>query len=125
MLGDNEAFATVAVRDMGVAREFYEKTLGLTIAEEPGEEVMEFKTGAGKLFVYQSTFAGTNRATGVTWPMSRPIDDMVRALASKGVRFEHYDIPELHLEGDVHVHGSMRVAWFEDPDGNIHTLVSG
>jgi hypothetical protein len=41
------------------------------------------------------------------------------------VRFEHYDLPKLHLEGDVHVGGDMRVAWFTDPDGNIHSIVSG
>lgn len=125
MLGDIEAFATVAVRDLDVARDFYEKKLGLALAETRGDEVVAYKAGRCKLFVYRSTFAGTNRATAVTWPMSQPVDDMVRQLAAKGVQFEHYDIPDLRLEGDVHVHGSMRVAWFKDPDGNIHTLVSG
>jgi hypothetical protein len=28
-------------------------------------------------------------------------------------------------QGDVHVAGSMKAAWFKDPDGNIHALVSG
>jgi hypothetical protein len=27
-------------------------------------------------------------------------------------------------DGDVHVGGDMRVAWFKDPDGNIHSLAS-
>jgi hypothetical protein len=26
------------------------------------------------------------------------------------------------LEGDVHVAGRTRVAWFKDPDGNIHSV---
>jgi hypothetical protein len=28
-------------------------------------------------------------------------------------------------KGDVHIGGDMKVAWFKDPDGNIHALVSG
>ena len=39
--------------------------------------------------------------------------------------FEHYDMPGMTLEGDVHVHEAMRVAWFKDPDGNIISLVGG
>ena len=27
-------------------------------------------------------------------------------------------------EGDVHVAGDMKVAWFKDPDGNIHSLMN-
>jgi hypothetical protein len=40
------------------------------------------------------------------------------------VPFERYDMPGAKLEGDVHVFDGMRVAWFKDPDGNIHSLVS-
>jgi hypothetical protein len=40
-------------------------------------------------------------------------------LKSKGVTFEHYDMPGLSLEGDIHVGQGMKVAWFKDPDGNI------
>jgi hypothetical protein len=29
------------------------------------------------------------------------------------------------MDGDVHVFGTHRVAWFTDPDGNIHSLVNG
>jgi len=27
-------------------------------------------------------------------------------------------------QGDIHVTGSMRTAWFKDPDGNIFSLIS-
>ena len=40
------------------------------------------------------------------------------ALKAKGVKFEHYDLPGMKREGDVHVGGDMKVAWFKDPDGN-------
>jgi len=55
-------------------------------------------------------------------------DDIVRlvaALGARGVRFEHYDMPGTKLEGDLHVMGGMKVAWFKDPDGNILNLING
>jgi hypothetical protein len=41
------------------------------------------------------------------------------------VKFEHYDMPGLTRNGDVHEGQGMKVAWFKDPDGNILNLVSG
>ena len=49
----------------------------------------------------------------------------MRTLKGKGVRFEHYDLPDTTREGDVHVSGDIRVAWFKDPDGNILSLFQG
>jgi len=40
------------------------------------------------------------------------------------VTFERYDLPGTTREGDVHVTGELKVAWFKDPDGNIHSLVN-
>ena len=74
--------------------------------------------------MYRSSFAGTNKATALTWTVD-DIDDVVRTLKAKGVTFEHYDMPDTRLEGDVHVSGDRRVAWLKDPDGNILALASG
>ncbi len=52
------------------------------------------------------------------------MDAEVKALKNKGVAFEHYEMPGSTLEGDVHVFGDMRVAWFKDPDGNILNLIN-
>ncbi len=49
----------------------------------------------------------------------------MKELQSKGVTFEHYDMPGRELEGDIHVVAGIKVAWFKDPDGNILNLVSG
>jgi hypothetical protein len=87
------------------------------------EEVVAFKTGQSKLFVYRSTYAGTNKATAVTW-VTEEVEDLVRTLKARGVSFEHYDLPKMTRLGDLHVHGTMKVAWFKDPDGNIFSLVT-
>jgi hypothetical protein len=52
------------------------------------------------------------------------VEDVIRRLKSKGVRFEHYDLPDTRREGDVHVSGHIKVAWFKDPDGNILSVVN-
>jgi catechol 2,3-dioxygenase-like lactoylglutathione lyase family enzyme len=125
MLSGKDAVATVAVGKLDAARRFYEGTLGLKVAGTEGEELITFESGGGKLFVYRSQFAGTNRATAVTWVVGNEIDTIVRTLKAKGVVFEHYDLPGMLREGDVHVADGIRAAWFKDPDGNILSIVNG
>jgi hypothetical protein len=71
----------------------------------------------------EHAFAGTNHATALTWTVD-DVDDVVRTLKSKGVTFEHYDLPDTRRQGDVHVSGDLKVAWFKDPDGNILSVVN-
>ena len=125
MLGGPDAVATVAVRDLKAASRFYEETLGLTRIHDEGSQAYTYRTGDSTMIVYQSEYAGTSRATAVTWIVGDQVDALVEALKEKGVRFELYDMPETRHEGDVHVAGKIRVAWFKDPDGNIHALVNG
>lgn len=122
MLSDKNAIATVAVKNLEAAKSFYERTLGLT-KEMENDDVVAFRTGESKLFVYRSQFAGTNRATAVTWVVE-DIEDLVRTLKARGVSFEHYDLPNMMWQGDLHVRETMKVAWFKDPDGNIFSLVT-
>jgi catechol 2,3-dioxygenase-like lactoylglutathione lyase family enzyme len=123
MLRDTDAVATLAVKDLDVAARFYEETLGLTRAGAEDGEVIVFQSGDTKINVYRSSFAGTNKATALTW-MVNDVEDVVRRLQAKGVRFEHYDLPETTREGDVHISGNVKVAWFKDPDGNILSVVN-
>jgi len=122
MLSDREAVATVAVKNLEAARQFYEGKLGLAKVME-NEEVLAFKTGASTLFVYKSQYAGTNKATAVTF-VAPEVEELVQTLRSRGVTFEHYDLPQLTRQGDLHVNGTMKAAWFKDPDGNIFSLVT-
>jgi catechol 2,3-dioxygenase-like lactoylglutathione lyase family enzyme len=124
MLGDKDAVANVAVKNLDVAKKFYEGTLGLKQLHVEGGELIVYKTGGSQLNVYISKFAGTNKATAVTWSVGDKLEEEVRALKAKGVAFEHYDMPGMKIEGDIHVSGDMKVAWFKDPDGNILNLVN-
>jgi catechol 2,3-dioxygenase-like lactoylglutathione lyase family enzyme len=124
MLRDRNAVANLAVKDLKVAKNFYEGTLGLEPVGAEGEELIVYRSGQSTLNVYRSKEAGTNRATAVTWTVGKDVKKVVQSLKAKGVTFEHYDMPGLKLEGDVHVGADMEVAWFKDPDGNILNLVS-
>ncbi|HUF12964.1 MAG TPA: VOC family protein [Longimicrobiales bacterium] len=125
MLSGHDAVATVAVRDLKAASRFYEDMLGLERIHDEESQAYTYRTGGSTMLVYQSEYAGTNRATAVTWMVGDRVDALVESLKAKGVRFERYDMPETRHDGDVHVAGETRVAWFKDPDGNIHALVNG
>jgi catechol 2,3-dioxygenase-like lactoylglutathione lyase family enzyme len=91
-LGDKDAAANIAVKNLEKAKKFYEDTLGLTQVGSEGQEVIVFKSGNSTIYVYQSQYAGTNQATAVTWVVGgEDIEDIVRELKAKGVNFEHYD----------------------------------
>jgi catechol 2,3-dioxygenase-like lactoylglutathione lyase family enzyme len=123
MLRETDAVATLAVKDLGVAARFYEETLGLSRAGADDNEAIVFESGDTTINVYRSSFAGTNKATALTWSVD-DVDDVVRTLKGKGVKFEHYDLPDTRREGDVHISGDVKVAWFKDPDGNILSVVN-
>jgi catechol 2,3-dioxygenase-like lactoylglutathione lyase family enzyme len=125
MIGDKEAAATIAVKDLAVAKDFYETKLGLKRVATEGSEAVVYRSGVSKVVVYRSEYAGTNRATAANWMVGNDLEREVETLKGRGVRFEHYDMPGLTRQGDVHVAGDMKVAWFKDPDGNILSLVSG
>jgi catechol 2,3-dioxygenase-like lactoylglutathione lyase family enzyme len=123
MLGKTNATANIAVKDLATAKKFYEGTLGLKQVDAEGDEVIVMKSGDTLINVYRSQYAGTNKATAVTWAVGDEIGRIVKALKDKGVTFEHYDMPGTKLEGGIHVGYGMKVAWFKDPDGNILNLI--
>lgn len=119
MLDHTDAMATVAVKSLDGARPFYEQVLGLTPVGEPQMGVILYTAGAARIVVYESQFAGTNKATALTWGLGPEIDPIVADLRAKGVVFERYDMPGATYQDGVHVMGEARLVWFKDPDGNI------
>jgi hypothetical protein len=97
MLGENDAIANIAVKNLETARKFYEGVLGLTPVGAEGQEVVVFKSGNSRINVYRSQYAGTNQATALTWSVGQNLPGIARALKSKGVPFEHYDLPGMRL----------------------------
>ena len=122
MLGKTDATPMIAVKDLDRAKKFYEDTLGLKSKDEWGGEGTTLKSGDTLINVYRSEFAGTNKATALTFDVD-DIDKEVSELKEKGIFFEHYDLPGLERRGDLYVGDGMKTAWFKDPDGNILSLI--
>ncbi len=70
--------------------------------------------------VYPSAYAGTNKATAVSFQVpGEAFDAEVAALREKGLVFQTFELEELTWDDGVASWGEMRSVWFEDPDGNI------
>ena len=112
----------LAVKDIARARGFYTGTMGLQEDRDGMEGILQFRAGDMMFVVYPSDYAGTNKATALTWVVGDQLEKVVETLKRKGVTFEHYDLPDTVRKGDIHESGPIRNAWFKDPDGNIHAL---
>ena len=118
--------ATLPTKDMSEARNFYESVLGLT-ADREAMDGVSYKCGDGLILVYQSQYAGTNKATAVTFevPMSA-FEDEIRALRDKGVSFMTFELEGVDWNQDVASMGdTAKGVWFTDPDGNIISVAAG
>ena len=117
--------ASVAVSDMGRAREFYETKLGLSRvrAGADGSQVYASAGDTG-LHVYPSpAHAGRSTATLATWYVD-DVEQLIDELRSNGVTFEHYDEVMTDEKGISPRAGGGKVAWFKDPDGNTFAVES-
>jgi len=121
MLGKSDATPMIAVKDLDRARTFYEETLGLKQFDDFGEGFM-LMSGETKFSVYRSEYAGTNKATALTFDVE-DIQEEVHTLREKGIAFEHYELGGLKANGDIYEAEGMKTAWFKDPDGNILSLI--
>jgi catechol 2,3-dioxygenase-like lactoylglutathione lyase family enzyme len=120
-----EARPMLAVRDLEAAKTWWADTFGLEPARDLGDQGVYYEVGSSNVFVYPSQFAGTNQATA----MGLHVDDLdatVAGLRSAGMTFEEYDFPGLKTENGIATldtgDGTIRVAWFKDPDGNIISI---
>ena len=57
MLGDIDAAANIAVKNLDIAKKFYEDTLGLKQVGAEGQELIVFRSGTSTIYVYESQYA--------------------------------------------------------------------
>jgi len=117
MLADATVMAVIPVSDLGRARTFYEKMLGLVPQEvhETEKEAVYLLNDTG-LLVYQ-TEAARGEATKVAF-MVRDLAKEMNDLRNHGVVFEEFDLPGLKTEDGVADGSQGKAAWFKDLDGN-------
>lgn len=118
-LSDSPVTASIAVSDMGRAKEFYEGKLGLSGGQDQPDGGHTYDCSGGtKVHVYPSQNAGGSGATVAWWEVAN-VERTTDELAANGVSFEQYGEPfNTDAKGIARL-GDLEAAWFKDPDGNI------
>ena len=125
MLSSYTPVATLPTSDLTKARSFYEDTLGLAVQHDMTGAVT-YTCGSGNIFVYESAYAGTNKATSVTFAVpDAEFDAEVAELRGKGIEFATFETEGVEWNDGVASMGGMRAVWFTDPDGNILNYSAG
>jgi predicted enzyme related to lactoylglutathione lyase len=126
MLDKASVTANIPAADLARARAFYADKLGLTPTQEMEGIMLLYRTAAGSVFsVYQTEYAGQAGHTIAQWHVE-DVDAVASDLKSKGVVFEHYDMPGVDWNGDVASMGDMgKAAWFRDSEDNILCVDDG
>ncbi|MFL6135887.1 MAG: VOC family protein [Nocardioidaceae bacterium] len=126
MLDQATVTANIPAADLARARAFYADKLGLSPSHEMEGVVLQYRLAGGSAFsVYQTEFAGQAGHTIAQWHVD-DVDAVVRDLKSKGVAFEHYDMPGVAWDADVaNINGMGKAAWFRDSENNILCIDDG
>ena len=120
MLGDSKLIGFVATQNPARAREFYEKTLGLTLVSEDPFSLV-FDANRTMLRVQKVQEVAPAAYTVLGWAVP-DIQAEVIELSNRGVHFERYKgLVQNSLEIWTSPSGA-KVAWFKDPDGNTLSL---
>ncbi|HEU4919886.1 MAG TPA: VOC family protein [Candidatus Limnocylindrales bacterium] len=123
MLDPTNAYSGFAVDDIPAAERFYRETLGMEVTESNG--MLQLAIGGGKqVLVYPKP----DHEPATYTILNFPVDDLeatVDRLTAAGIRFEHYDEPELRTDAKGIMRGfGPDIAWFRDPAGNILSVHS-
>jgi catechol 2,3-dioxygenase-like lactoylglutathione lyase family enzyme len=118
MLTQNKATTMLPVTDVSRAREFYEKKLGLKPGRlQPNGDVL-YETSGASLALYPRAEPPKSDHTALSFEVD-DVEREVKELRGRGVRFEHYEMPNAKQHDDIYELGQEKAAWMKDPDGNI------
>ena len=123
MLQQSKAFSSFSVNDLQKAKEFYSKTLGLKVSDNPMGLIELNIEGSTNVMVYPKP----NHEPATFTVLNFPVDDIektVDELIAKGIVFEQYEgeikTDEKGICRDPH---GPNIAWFKDPAGNILSVL--
>jgi catechol 2,3-dioxygenase-like lactoylglutathione lyase family enzyme len=118
MFADTKAFGGFSVNDIPAAKKFYGDTLGLNVEERYGMLHLHLGSGAEVL-----AYPKPNHTPATFTILNFPVDDIeatIDELTARGVRFEKYD--NVDAKG-IHRGDGPLIAWFQDPAGNILSVL--
>ncbi|MGO9528566.1 MAG: VOC family protein [Verrucomicrobiia bacterium] len=120
MLKANPIIAFVATTNPARAKKFYKDTLGLRFVSE-NQFAVVFDAGGTMLRVTPVEKFEPTCFTVLGWIVT-DIAKEIRALKKRGVKFKRYDWMEQDELGVWTSPANAKIAWFEDPDGNVLSL---
>lgn len=121
MFENSKLNAIVAASDLERAKKWYSEKLGLEPLDGDAQRGVRYKVGGTMLLLYESEFAGTNKATAAGFEVE-DFDGAIEKLRSNGVTFEDVDFGPMGSTVDGVMEapdGSEKIAWFKDSEGNI------
>src|SRR5438874_2174241 len=122
MLEASKAFTGFSANDIGKAKEFYGKTLGLKVSESHGLQTLRL-AGDNNVLIYPKPNHVPATFTVLNFPVE-DVDQAVDELTKRGVRFEIYDLPDIKTDKKGIMRGKgPTIAWFKDPAGNILSVL--
>ena len=116
----NTAFRpSLPAADLDRARAWYKEVLGVEPTEADPMGNLWYEAGGAQFLVYQSEFAGSNKATAVTLQPD-DFDAAIAHLRGKGVEFQEFEYEDFAtVDGILSAPNGDRAAWFSDSEGNI------
>ncbi len=124
MFRDCATEANLPANDMKRARRFYEDKLGFEALEEFADGGVAYEAGSTQFLVSPTTVAPSREHTQIAFDVQDVRAEM-DALERVGVAFEDYDTPDFKSTGHLASMGRLKVAWFNDSEGNLLSLVEG
>ena len=123
MLKAKNVFGSFSTNDIGKAKEFYGKTLGLDIYESHGMLDLRLAGGANVL-IYPKAHHSPANFTVLNFSVD-DVDRTVDELTERGVTFEQYNESDLKTDakGISRDKRGPTIAWFKDPAGNILSVL--
>jgi catechol 2,3-dioxygenase-like lactoylglutathione lyase family enzyme len=121
MLGTSQAFSGFSVDDAAKVRPFYEDVLGLKVTQDHGMLTLHLGSGS-RVLVYPK---GQAHRPATYTVLNFPVADVAQAvdgLTAKGVTMERYEGMAQDHRG-IFLGGGPPIAWFQDPAGNIFSVV--
>ena len=114
-------FVAFAGRDLDAVARVLDPKVEIRPAIVGGPEGVVYRAGNSTFLVYPSAYAGTNKATAMSFQV--PADTVgveVAALRERDITFQTFDAEGITWDDGVASAGDVfRSVWFEDPDGNI------
>ncbi|MBM7790584.1 VOC family protein [Tenggerimyces flavus] len=120
ILNGTRAYSGIAVDDLTAAKQFYERTLALTVIEE-GDLLNVTIAGGARVLIYPKPDHQPATFTVLNFPVD-DIDTAVDGLTARGVRFKRFDGIEVDEKGISRGDGPS-IAWFTDPAGNVLSVL--